>query len=62
MLLNQIFRTKIGWLCISILLAGLSTWIVPDDYEQLVLGLLLTYPVGLTLVFIYSAWFKNGFK
>jgi energy-converting hydrogenase Eha subunit C len=64
-ILIQIFRTKIGWLVICLLLAGLFL-ILSDYYDSLFFPIAmyasLVYPVGLTLVLLTYAWIINPLR
>lgn len=64
-ILVQIFRTKIGWFVICLLLAG-TFGILSDYYNSLffpiAMYVCLVYPFGLTLVAIAYGWIINPIR
>lgn len=64
-ILTQIFRTKIGWFVICLLLAG-TFMILNDHYDsgffEIAMYVCLVYPFGLTLVGIAYAWIINPIR
>lgn len=64
-ILTQIFCTKIGWLVVCLLLAGLFL-ILSDYYDSaffvIAMYVSLIYPVVLTLIMIIYAWIINPMR